>query len=105
MQKLVVACLRGGVYKAEDVVQDVPAPGFVLELEDLSVAHGLLLSVHLWLCKYLGGNDVLQWSSHLQSAGNQDDDAVLGRGLCVFGGNLVNDLVEREVLSASACEW
>jgi hypothetical protein len=62
MRKLVMACLCGGVYKAEDVVQDVPAAGFALELEDLSVAHGLLLSVHLSHCKYLSGNDALKWS-------------------------------------------
>lgn len=53
MQKVVEGCLGRWVYKAEDVVQDIPASSFALKLESLRVAHGLLLSIDLYLCEFL----------------------------------------------------
>jgi hypothetical protein len=61
-RRFVAGCLSGGVYKAEDVIQNVPAAGFALELECLSVAHRLLLSVDLRLCKHMCWEDLLKES-------------------------------------------
>jgi hypothetical protein len=40
--------LCGGVYKAEDIVQDVPGAVGALELESLCEAHGLVLASELY---------------------------------------------------------
>lgn len=48
-----MGCLGSGVYEAEDVVQDIPVAAFILELECLSVAHRLVLSVDLDMHQYV----------------------------------------------------
>ena len=40
--------LCGGVYKAEDVIEDVPATVSALELETLCKAHGFVLASELY---------------------------------------------------------
>lgn len=105
MHKCLAKRLGGRVYKAEDVIQDVPASTFILELEGLGIAHRLLLPINLGFCQNNPWHpqyfEILLYT-HLQSTSDHDDDTVFGRRLSVLGGDLVDDLLEGKVLYSLA---
>jgi hypothetical protein len=91
--------LSGGVYEAENVIEDVVRSINGLELEGLGEAHGFVLSVYLLYCQHQGYSWWI-YPTHLQRTGNQHQDGS-GSKVCRLSVDRVGavlHLLEGEIL-------